>query len=386
VETQRHGSSKQHGPDIMAAPRILVQAVFPAPYRTAVFEQLSRTQHLFVAFERTSDSERNQEWFDTEFKFDGVSLSTRAGRNHYRKEIKRLREYACVLAYEYSSLDSAYLMLRCLRAGVPYMINCDGAIPRKRRLRDYIKAFFISRAAVCLAGSDSAVQYFLSYGANPSQIDRHPFTSLSAEDIFRQPATADERRNLREGLGLPTDKVIFASVGGFIPRKGFDVLLKAWTEMPSEAHLLIIGEGPEEPAFRAFISTNALINVTIIPFQGRDSLRGIYRAADAFVLATREDVWGLVVNEAMACGLPVIVTDRCVAGVELILDKGNDFIVPSEDPDKLLTAMTSLLAQGPTERLEIGRRNLLSIRGHTYEAVATAHDASITKVTSGRQI
>ena len=130
------------------------------------------------------------------------------------------------------------------------MINCDGAIPRERRLRDYIKAFFISRAAVCLAGSDSAVQYFLSYGANPSQIDRHPFTSLSAEDIFRQPATADERRNLREGLGLPTDKVIFASVGGFIPRKGFDVLLKAWTEMPSEAHLLIIGEGPEEPAFR----------------------------------------------------------------------------------------------------------------------------------------
>jgi glycosyltransferase involved in cell wall biosynthesis len=375
------GAANRHSPS-STRPRVLIQAIFPAPYRTAVFDQLNLTQDLFVAFEKTSHSERNQEWFNTNYKFEAVSLRTKAGRARYRSELKRLSDYDCVVAYDYASFDSILLMARCLRTGVPYMINCDGALPRGWRWRDHVKKIFISRASVCLAGSESAAQYFLTYGADPSRIHRHPFTSLSADEVFSQPATDEERRNLRVRLGLPPDKFLVASVGGFIARKGFDILLKAWTDMPSEAHLLLIGEGPEESAYRSFISRNRLGNVTIVPHQNRASLRGYYRAADTFVLATREDIWGLVVNEAMACGLPVIVTNQCVAGVELIADHENGFVVPSENPDELLVAMTALLSEGAGKRHEIGKRNLLSIEGHTYEAVAKAHNASIKQVTS----
>jgi glycosyltransferase involved in cell wall biosynthesis len=356
---------------------IFVQSFFPAPYRTAVFEHLSRAHQLFVAFEGTTDPEHNQSWFDADFPFDAVILRTEIGRRRYRTELKRLREYACVLVYEYASLDSLLLMARCLWAGVPYLINCDGAIPRPRHWRDHIKQFFITRAAACLAGSKSAVQYFLTYGADQSRIHRHPFTSLAAADIFAEPPSAEERGRLRAGLGLPNDSVIFASVGRFVPGKGFDILLHAWTGMPGEAHLLLIGGGPEESAYRTFVDAHDLGNVTIIPFQDHATLRKYYRAADAFVLATRKDIWGLVVNEAMACGLPVITTDRCVAGVELIVDERNGFIVLTESPAQLLAAMSSLLRQSPRERTEIGKRNLATITNYTYEAVATAHNELI---------
>ena len=53
------------------------------------------------------------------------------------------------------------------------------------------------------------------------------------------------------------------------------------------------------------------------------------------MLPTREDIWGLVINEAMAYGLPVITTDRCVAGLELVQDGVSGYLIPTEDPDAL---------------------------------------------------
>lgn len=376
LRSRKHVEEERSSREEIPKP-ILVQTLFPAPYRVAVFDRLSRGHQLFVVFERSFDIARNNEWFVFDFSFESVTLSSKGGRKRYWRELRRLRAYACVLVYEYATPGSILLMIRCLWVGIPYAINCDGAVPRPRRLRDLVKRYFIQRASVCLAGSQSAVEYFRAYGAIPSQIHRHPFTSLAADDVFSAPPGHHERARLRDELGLPSDKMVFASVGNFIPRKGFDVLLEAWLQIPPDAHLVIIGEGPLEPMYRSFIATNRLSNVTIVPFQRPEALRAYYRATDVFVLATREDVWGLVVNEAMSCGLPVITTDQCMAGVELIGDSAGGFIVPSERPDLLIEALRSTLEMNQSERADLGRRNLDTISRYTYEAVATAHDASI---------
>lgn len=376
---EEHGSVGETC-DGAPARSVFVRSIYPAPYRTAVFENLSRTYRMFVAFEKSSDRERNDQWFDIDFTFDAVTLNSRVGRKRYRNELKRLSAYSCVLTYDYASIGSMLLMMRCLWQEVPYFINCDGAVPTPRRLRDVLKRFFIKRAAVCLAGSESAARYFGIYGATVSQIHRHPFTSLAKDDIFLEPPRGDERRRLRGELGLPSSPVIFASVGGFIPRKGFDVLLSAWLNMPPDACLVLIGEGPGEESYRSFVAKNHLRNVVIVPFQDSVSLRAYYRAADVFVLATREDIWGLVINEAMSCGLPVIVTDRCMAGVELIVDGEGGFVVPSGRPDRLESAMRLMVNIGSTERAEIGRRNLQRISSYTYEAVAAAHAVSVESI------
>jgi len=89
-----------------------------------------------------------------------------------------------------------------------------------------------------------------------------------------------------------------------------------------------------------------------------------------FVLPTREDIWGLVINEAMAYGLPVITTDRCVAGLELVEDGVNGFIVPVKDVKLLAEKMNELLA---ADTAAMGAVSLDKVREYTIEGMVRAH-------------
>lgn len=104
-------------------------------------------------------------------------------------------------------------------------------------------------------------------------------------------------------------------------------------------------------------------------FQKKDRLKKYYMAADLFVLPTREDIWGLVVNEAMACGLGVITTNRCNAGLELIRNRENGYLVAVEDVHALREAMLEALEN--TEAL--GLCALETIRPYTVETMAADH-------------
>ena len=90
------------------------------------------------------------------------------------------------------------------------------------------------------------------------------------------------------------------------------------------------------------------------------------------MLPTREDIWGLVINEAMAYGLPVITTDRCVAGLELVEDGVNGYIVPVNDAASLAEKMLCVL-NGDMQQM--GRRSLEKIQGYTIENMAQTHVA-----------
>lgn len=92
-----------------------------------------------------------------------------------------------------------------------------------------------------------------------------------------------------------------------------------------------------------------------------------YRAADLFVLPTREDIWGLVVNEAMAVGTPVITTN-CGAGMEILKNGEGGRIVPPKDPDSLAIAMQEML--NDTELAKQTKRAIKSAQIYTIENMA----------------
>lgn len=103
----------------------------------------------------------------------------------------------------------------------------------------------------------------------------------------------------------------------------------------------------------------------------KDELFEYYKAADLFVLPTREDVWGLVINEAMACGLPVITTEKCGSGAELIEEGRNGYIVPVEDVDALAMSMKKILESNSLE--EKGIESLRIIEKYTFQTMAKTH-------------
>lgn len=121
---------------------------------------------------------------------------------------------------------------------------------------------------------------------------------------------------IKKELNITEDIVILFS-GQFIPRKGIDILLKGSTNLPENVGVYIVG-GKPCLEYLSLVDELQLKNIHFIDFKTPIELSNYYQAADIYVLPTREDIWGLVINEAMAYGLPVITTTNCLSGTELI--------------------------------------------------------------------
>ena len=92
-------------------------------------------------------------------------------------------------------------------------------------------------------------------------------------------------------------------------------------------------------------------------------------ASDLFVLPTRKDVWGLVINEAMCYGLPVITTDKCVSGLELVKDYENGFITPVNDSKNLAEKIRKVMKDNELSA-KMSKNNLIKIKKYTIENMA----------------
>src|SRR5688500_1802639 len=146
-------------------------------------------------------------------------------------------------------------------------------------------------------------------------------------------------------------------VGHLVPQKGFDVLLRALAICHAGGnrfHLTVVGEGYEEDALRAIAQELGLEpSVTWLGAPERSAMPGIYRAADAFVLASRHESFGVVVIEALASGLPVVAT-RCGGPEEIVTVDVGELAAP-EDPADLAQAMNRV-ARRQFDRSTIRRR------------------------------
>ena len=205
---------------------------------------------------------------------------------------------------------------------------------------------------------------------NNKDIYRYPFASTLASEVLNVPLLDKEKYLLKVKYGIKEDKVIIG-VGQFIPRKGFDVLLNSLALLNNpNVGCYIIGGTPTEN-YLNIIKNNNLQNIHFLPFLDRKTLAEYYRLSDVFVLPTREDIWGLVINEAMANGLPVITTDKCNAGLAMVTNK-NGAIIPVDSIEKLAASLNLILSDD-TLRQSMGEKSLETIQNFTIEKMAEKH-------------
>lgn len=125
------------------------------------------------------------------------------------------------------------------------------------------------------------------------------------------------------------DKKYFLSVGRLLERKNFITLLKAYKQYKIQCNdsawnLIIVGDGPKRESLVEYIRLNKLErSVILLPFLQQKDLIPFYQNASALVLTSIQETWGLVINEAMASGLPIIVSDKCGAASTLV-EKGRN--------------------------------------------------------------
>ena len=159
------------------------------------------------------------------------------------------------------------------------------------------------------------------------------------------------------------------SAGQYIHRKGFDILIKSLKNTNDNIMLYIIGGKPPENYIQLCKEESVVDRVKFIDFQIKEELLKYFKAADIFVLPTREDAWGLVVNEAMACGLPIITTKKCGAGMELITNNKNGLLVDPNEND-ISNAINTLMKE---DLNRIAMNNILKIKKYTIENMVDTH-------------
>lgn len=355
--------------------KALVLSAFPAPYRIRVFELMSKQYDLDVFFGAGSNESRHADFYGKADVLPFTVLGNSEGDAKFKEALKKIRSYDFVMAYDYNQKCAFQAIVLCKLFHIPYFVNIDGAILRKHPIKDAGKRFLLCSAAGGFSSGKSATDYLTYYGIAPEKIHTHCFTSLNAQDILTQTVTDKPER--KKALGLPQRKTVIA-VGQFVPRKGFDVLLRAWKPLDEVYQLLLIGGGDDGQLYADILREENLHNVIIHDFVPKEELTEYYRASDLFVLPTREDIWGLVINEAMANGLPVITTDNCVAGVELIQSGVNGYLVPVENTALLAQRMEEILGSDSLSSA-MGEANLRRMQGCTLEKIAEAHCIAIEK-------
>ena len=322
--------------------KILIIFSYPAPYRTEIIKPIIGRYDADIFFMREAGDEHNADWFS---KGEFVFLDSRENIKKYNRALKKITDYSLVVFYEFSFKEAIKLIIKCRIKKVPYILNCDGVMLFKHGnfLRNVIKRFLVRGATAYFASGEHAKRYFLKYGAKEDKIYIHNFTALHNKDILTKLLSCEEKKQLRKNLSLPVNAKICIAVGRFIPLKRYDVLLRLWKDMPEDKVLLLIGGGPEKGNYEKILSEYNISNVVLDDFHPFDKLLEYYKAADIFVHPTSYDVWGLVINEAMACGLPVVVTDTCVAGLELVENGENGYVTALGNDLEFMTKINTIL-------------------------------------------
>lgn len=357
--------------------KILFLTNYPAPYRVEFFDTLGKTVALTVLFSdrKENQNHRSKSWFVTgEGNFQSVQLEkcvfSRNGRHLCLDVLDWLKkDWDEIVVTSYSCptvmLAMAYLRFR----GIPFWMEVDGGLIRKdSRLKYAFKRMLVRAPSYWLSSGKTATEYLTHYGAKREAVREYPFSSLHEADILREPITQEEKQLLKKALGM-TGKRMILSIGQFIHRKGFDILLEAASRLTDDVEIHIVGGEPTQE-YLDICQKLGLTNVYFDGFMKKDRLIQYYKAADLFVLPTREDIWGLVINEAMAYGLPVITTDRCAAGLDLVENNVNGYIVPVNDALQLAEKMHMALS---ADLVEMGRSSLAKIRPYTIENMAKVH-------------
>jgi glycosyltransferase involved in cell wall biosynthesis len=357
--------------------KLLFITNLPSPYRVDFFNELGKYCELTVCFERHSASDRDTRWRAEEtLNFRAIYTKARpvAVDKSIGSDIVKIIKCSVfdnIIVSGYSSPSVALALIYCRCHNIPYYIESDGAFYKKDKLLSgVLKKYLLGGAVGHFTSCDEHIRYLNnSLGISKEKIHKYPFTSLKNDDVLECLPLPSEKQDLRKKLCVTEEKMVIG-VGQFIQRKGWDVLMEAAVKIPSNIGVYIIGGVPSDE-YVSYKKSHQINHLHFIDFMDKESLKEWYKSADCFVMPTRFDIWGLVINEAMAAGLPVITTNKCIAGLELVSDNQNGFIISIDDSVVLAEKIKYVLQKNNS--VKMGIESLKKIRNYTIERMVEKH-------------
>jgi glycosyltransferase involved in cell wall biosynthesis len=320
------------------------------------------------------------------------NTSIKPGTSHYKgivnptiiKSIETFRPNA-ILVFGWSFV-SHLKVLRYFKNKVPIYFRGDSTLlDEQKNIKVLLRRFslkwvyrYIDKAFY--VGTNNR-QYFLQHGVKEQNLVFAPH-AIDNERFGDEKAIVGERELLRSILGIPAQNTVFLFSGKFEKKKSPLLLIKAFKELKLErTNLLLVGNGHLENLLSAEAEGEG--NIHFLPFQNQTKMPIIYRSAEAFVLPSGGpgETWGLSVNEAMACGLPVLVSNKVGCALDLVKEGINGFIFEAGNQGSLKDKLALYAAKNKNELQKMGIASRCIIKEWSFEKTCAALVSNLSDVT-----
>jgi glycosyltransferase involved in cell wall biosynthesis len=237
-------------------------------------------------------------------------------------------------------------------------------------LKEKLKSFLVKRCDAANVYGRRSKTYLVKLGMPE---DRIFIMGNTTNNSFYYDQTMKFKKDgdlLRKKFGLCPHNFLY--IGRFSPEKNVIYLLNAYRKLKIEGHnwgMLLVGNGPQEEGIEGYINRYDIKDVYMPGFKQKGEIPRYLAVSDVFILASVYEPWGLVVNEAMAAGLPVLVSKKCGCYPDLIKDGVNGFSFDPFDENELLHYM-KIVSEGKCDLTAMGRESLGIIKSYTPERAA----------------
>lgn len=355
---------------------------YHAPWFRLLHERRNIAMKVFYTWSQVETEEKFDPGFEKNIEWDipllegydytfvkNISKSpgskTYAGINN-PSLIKVLHEWKpdAILVFGWK-FKSHLKVMRYFHGKVPVLFRGDSTLLSQHRgLRFWLKFQLLKRiyknVNIALYVGEENKKYFESAG-------------LKAKQLVYAPHAIDNNRFL-DTVFDPTENngkdTVFLFAGKFEEIKNLHFLIETFLSGGFEnAQLMLVGKGPlEEDLVKKF---RAKPNIIFCGFRNQKEMPSVYRIADVFVLASKSETWGLAVNEAMAAGAPVLVSDKCGCAVDLVENGKSGYVFTSNDGVDLKNKMT-LMASDKAKLKEMGKYAFEKIQDWSFEKIVMA--------------
>jgi glycosyltransferase involved in cell wall biosynthesis len=374
------------GPSLQKCPpvRLLIITSHPIQYQVPLFRLLASDPYLDVEvlFLTLPDAAHQGEGFGVPFVWDTPLLTGYQWRQAQRlvgdgglSEFSGLRLQKpsmelnnpasgppdAVLITGWQCLGLLQLCVAALMKRIPVLLRMENNDQRHRKLpQRLLQRFLVNQTKFVLPVGHANARYYRGLGVDTRRMILAPYCVDNEHFAFQADQARPRRNELRRQWGIADGAFCFLFCGKFQHKKHpgdiLDALQLLKTGNASSAmHCIFVGSGALAEQLNEQV-TRSQLPVTFVGFLNQGQLSSAYVAADALVLPSDGDeTWGLVVNEAMACGLPAIVSDRVGCSDDLIQEGVTGFRYPCGNIEALANAMQAMAAH-PLASQEMGRR------------------------------
>ena len=407
----------------------------PIQYYAPVFKFLATKCELkvFYTWGLGGEAEKLDKDFGKTFKWDIPLLdgyeyeflentAKDTGSHHFRgirnpKIISRISLFKpdVILVYGWA-YQSHLKVLRNFIGRIPIWFRGDSTLMDdqatwKKTIRKAILTYVYKKVDKAFYVGSENKEYFKAFGLREDQLIFAPHAVDN--DRFAE-SRKEEAEELRTALTIKPEDILILFAGKFEWKKNPELLLQAFVELITSkrhgitnneqgtrskdqhatlatsplgdvrttgVHLLFVGNGAVESSLKSHISHLTSNRIHFMPFQNQTQMPVIYQACDLFVLPSQTETWGLAVNEAMACGKAILVSDKVGCAIDLA-DTTNGAIFKNGDLDSLVKKL-AILTQSKSSLKERGIESAIKIKAWSFEKQSEAILGELSKLENG---